>query len=124
MKAALIMGLVALGIFGVVKVLGSTLAPPEYGNSKLRVTGSLELGAVSRADMDTQIWREARGTHSRRDREELLVGTLEKGTVFEVLLHHLNGDDFWVKIRSRSDPTLEGWLISPAEAPMHATKLP
>jgi hypothetical protein len=122
MKAAIVVLVIAGIVTGVVLVLGSTLAPAKFDRRSAGVTGPLALGAVSRAEEPIQLWREPRGTITREDRESLLVGTLSKGDVFEVL-NHVPNDILWVEVRSTVNPELRGWLRSPPDEPVRASRL-
>jgi hypothetical protein len=122
MKALVIVVLIGAAVFGVVKVLGSTLAPAKYGGSVTGVRGVLERGNVCLSRQDVVVWKEARPTYNRTDRERMRVGMLKVGEEFVVLDHMQNGAPLWVKIRSR-DTSLEGWVLSKPQAPFEAEKV-
>jgi hypothetical protein len=123
MKAAIIIAVIAAVVFGMVSVFSSTLNPPDYQTKNAGVTGPLELGAVSRADQDVELWEQPLDTYSSKRREQLRAGVLERGQVFVVLNHVPKGSILWVHVRGRDDPTLEGYFKSPPDDPVRATQL-
>jgi hypothetical protein len=120
MRAALIIvGVVIVGLI-TVKVLGTTLAPPEYEKQDLGITGPLAIDQVSSALETRAVWREPRGSHSVQDRKRLLVGNIEHGDVFQVTNHARKGSTIWIHIECRNRPELVGWVASPADDPFKA----
>jgi len=122
MKAFIILILCGVAVFGVVKVLGSTLSAPEYEGDETGVRGDLQQGALSTAMMSAPVWREPRRTATRRDREEMLVGTIRPGDKFVVLKHVRRGGPLWVHV-SCQDRDLEGWIASTADDPFMAQRV-
>ena len=120
MKVLIIVVLVAAAVFGVVKVLGSTLAPAEYQNTPTAVRGALARGALSRADRPIPVWTEPRPTSTRKERIEMRVGDLNVGEKFVVVKHFQNGAPLWILIESQ-DRDMTGWIVSTPQDPVHAS---
>ncbi|MHC4473177.1 MAG: hypothetical protein ACYTDY_04480 [Planctomycetota bacterium] len=123
MKAAIIIVVVVAVIFGMVNIFGSALNPPDYQTKDAGITGPIELGAVSRADQDVQLWHQPLDSYSAKRREENRARLLTRGTVFVVLNHVPKGSILWVHVRGRDDPTLEGYFKSPPDDPVRATRV-
>jgi len=120
MKVLIIVVLCGAAVFGVVKVLGSTMSPAEYAHTPTGVRGVLAVNKVSRADQTVPVWSEARPTSSRAERTEMRVGDLREGEVFVVVKHFQNGAPLWVYIRCR-DRDMEGWIVSLPQDPFIAS---
>ena len=122
MKALIVVILCGVAIFGVVKVLGSTLSPAEYDGDATGHRGDLEVDKVSRAKMQAVVWAEPRKTRTREDRREMMLGTIEPGETFMVLKHVQRGGPLWIQI-SCMERDLEGWIASTADEPFMAERL-
>jgi hypothetical protein len=122
MKVFIILILCGVAIFGVVKVLGSTLSPAEYSGDQTNVKGDVGVGAVSKALMPAMVWAEPRPTTTRTDRERMRVGEIRVGETFVVLKHVRRGGPLWINIRSQ-DRDLEGWIVSKPDDPFMAERL-
>ena len=122
MKTLIFVILCGLAVFGVVKVLGSTLSPAEYAGDDTGVRGDLEVEGTSEARMQTVVWAEPRKTRTRNDRKKMWLGEIMPGDRFLVVKHVQRGGPLWVHIRCL-DRDLEGWVASPAEEPFMARRL-
>jgi hypothetical protein len=71
-------------------------------------------------DQRIPVWHEPRGTVSKADREALLAGTMESGDRFRVL-NHVSTEVLWVEIEGL-DKDLRGWIRSPPDDPVHASR--
>jgi hypothetical protein len=120
-KPYILLAVVAAIVVGVVLALKSTLAPAKFDSRSAGVTGPLAVGAVSKAAERIMVWREPRGSISREDRQALLAGILESGDGFRVL-NHVPADVLWVEIEGL-DGDLRGWVRSPPDEPVHATRI-
>jgi hypothetical protein len=122
MKTLIVLLLVGAGIALIVTVLGSTLSPAQHSPKDAGIAGALAIGATSRAKEPIPVWREARGSISAEDRVALRAGTLDTGDRFKIL-NHMIGEVLWVEIQGVDDPELRGWLRSPPDEPVHATRI-
>jgi len=120
MKVMIILVLCGAAVFGVVKVLGSTLSPAEYQHTKTAVRGALGVSSVSVADQTVPVWKEPRPTSTLIERKKNYIDDLKQGETFVVLKHFQNGAPLWIRIRSQ-DRDLEGWIVSRPDDPFHAT---
>ncbi len=122
MKTLFVLALVGAGIALIVTVLGSTLSPAKSEHKDAGVAGALAIGATSRAKETIPVWREARGSISAEDRVALRAGTLATGDRFKVV-NHVIGEVLWVEIEGIDDPELRGFVRSPPDEPVHATRI-
>ena len=123
MKVWLVIGFVVLVTGFVVYALSASMAPAEYEDFDGGITGPLARGAVSRSKQAINLWTRPRYTSTRKEREEMFVGSIANGETFVVLNHHFRGGQLWVLVARKDDQSMQGWLHSPAADPVRASKL-
>jgi hypothetical protein len=121
MKPLVLLVIAGVVVAGVVMALKSTLGPAKFSARSSLGTGSLAVGAVSEASERIAVWREPRGSISRADREALFAGELRPGDTFRVR-NHVSTDVLWVEIEG-IEGDLSGWIRSPPDAPVHASRI-
>ena len=124
MKGLLIvLGLIALVTGFVVFALSESMAPGDFPDLDLGLSGSLARGAVSEAKHPIKLWTRPRQTVTAKERTEMLVGVLQRGDKFVVLNHFQKAGEQWIQAAKQDDPSFKGWMFSPTTDPIDARRL-
>jgi hypothetical protein len=119
----IILGVIAVVTVFVVYALSESMAPGDFEDLDLGVTGALARGAVSEVRQPIKVWTRPRQPATRKEREEMLVGELRRGDRFVILNHFQKGDQQWFQAMKEGNESFKGWMFSPATDPIDARRV-